>query len=580
MTHAGVFDIECAAWDRFLVGEILDADGQAFQSWDERDFFDALISRRGVYYAHAGGRYDALWALEQCERRGIPWTAKTRGAGVLSARIGDLELRDSYAIVPMKLASGAALGGATKHSLSLPCECGLDCGGYCALSRELTDTERRLVGEYLHHDCVALDAMMSALYHRAEIEQITLRLTIGSTAYATARDWLGLPPSEHDLGRYRALREGYYGGRTECFRPRAAQGQRYDIHSSYPAALTRVALPHGPCLHLNGLRAGNAYSSGWEGVFWARVTIPEAHVPPLPVRQPDRLLYPYGPAEGAWTGLELRYAESCGVVVERVTRALAWREASPLLREYAQRVWDLRATYAQRGEKSWASWFKWLANSLTGKLAQRPEHGTLHYVASVDGQPPEVPEGAEILRVTPRGVFMNRETVRVDPCAHVQWSAYLTAEARTELHRQLTHAGDPIYCDTDSVYAPHTLTRRVGDELGEWGHEGELYDWRCLAPKVYRYRDERGDWHVRGKGLSGLTPEGFDLLAAGGVWDVDRGVDGLRTRIRRGDGLFRRKAIKRGLHPIAGWTGGRIVISSESTRPPTVAEYEGRYQDE
>lgn len=585
---AGVYDIECASWDRFVCGELLAVDGERFVSWSEADFYAELTSRTGAWYAHAGGTYDALWALDVACREGHPWSARLRGSGAMSVRLGELELRDSYALVPMSLAAAAPLGGKAKSTLGFACECGKACAGYCVLDRALTVEERAKVESYLHADCVATLAMLDALETRCERADVSLGLTVGGSAWKTARAWLAVPPATHDLGRYRRIREGYYGGRVEVYLPRAERGHRYDIHSSYPAALARTPLPTGEPRHLDTpADASRAFTDGLEGIYGARVRVPESHVPPLPVRTKDRLLYPHGPVDGAWTALELRHAMELGARVESVAWGYVWPTSAPVLAPFAERVWALRAAGEAESTPAgdvWAAWCKWLANSLTGKCAQRPEHGALQYTAADDAEAPalETDGWTEIVRPASGGMFWKRTTSRVDPCAHVEWSAYLTAEARCELHRQQLHAGAAlIYSDTDSVYAGRELDRRVGPALGEWGSEGALSDFAALAPKVYRFRcasckkHPTGGDHVRGKGMSGLTSAGFDGLARGEQWHVAAGVAGIRTALGRPDGgLFTRKALARGLLPVPGWIGGRELARGGATRATTIARYD------
>jgi hypothetical protein len=585
----GVWDIETASWDRFVVGQAISATGERFTSWSEDDFARHLLAQSGCWYAHAGGRFDAIWLLDWLHRHGVPATVRLRGAGILSLTVGALEIRDSFAIAPMSLAKLAPLGGAQKIALSLPCECGTDCGGYCVLAGILdrggpSSRERATVEAYLSADCDGLRAALDALASFAAGQGIPLGLTIGGTAWGTARAWLGLDAAPPDLARYRRLRGAYYGGRTEVFATEAAAGHRYDIHSSYPAALSRTALPVGPGQLRDRVIASRYFAAGKPCILAAEVEVPESDVPPLPYRATDRLLYPHGPVTGCWTSHELRHAVSCGAVVRRVAWGHVWDEESAFLAPFADRVWGLRAAAAAEDTAAGAAraaWCKWLANSLTGKLAQRPENESLRFLPSIGRAPPELDDGETILRVTAGGVWATRESVRVSPCAHVQLAAWLTSEARCELHRQLVHASARLYCDTDSVYSGHELSRRVGDALGEWGHEGALSDWRALAPKVYRYTDpDTGKVAVRGKGLSGLDAAGFAALETGEAWTLQRGVDGVRTALQRAGvtgSLFRRRSITRRLRPETGWCGGRELQEGETTtRATTVARYAKR----
>lgn len=593
---AGVWDIECGDWDRFLCGEALSIDGEALVSWDADDFADWMFSRKGIWYAHAGGRYDALWLLDVAIRRGLRWEARCRGAGLLSVKIGDLEVRDSFALVPMGLAKCSAMGSARKLELHLPCmgpPCReKDCAGYCQLGRIAREgpsrAERRTIERYLHADCEALLSMLDSLEHRAAALGINLGLTVGGTAWKTAKRWLDLPDCSHSLGTYERIREAYYGGRVEGFRTFADSGHGADIHNAYTAALTRVHLPEGPGAPALPRAASRYFAAGKPCIVSCDVRVPETNIPPLPFRHPDRLLYPHGRFSGCWTSVQLQHAVEHGVVIERVTGGYVWETARPFLREYAEKVWGMRASHiamctCTREDKkagracygcAFGGWFKWLANSLTGKLAQRPEHESLVFKPNTewgDGVP---------LRKFRSGSLWPVERVRVDACAHVQLSAFLTSENGCELHRQLLHAPDPYYTDTDCVKGRTKLTRRMGPGLGEWGDEGAFTDWRLLACKVYSYTDEKGEKVVRGKGMSGLDADGFTRLAAGDEWASDRGVEGMRTAVRKygtedNGSIFARKHMTRSLQNIPGWIGGRIHDERTGlTRPCTVEEYD------
>jgi hypothetical protein len=284
----------------------------------------------------------------------------------------------------------------------------------------------------------------------------------------------------------------------------------------------------------------------------------------------DRIVFPIGPCGGTWTGTELRYAESCGVKVRCVRYGVAWESADTIVAPYCREIWRLRDEAARSGRRELAGWIKLLANSLTGKFAQRPEFSR----AKLSADDP----GGSWQLAHPHGDVWYQTVHRTHACGHVQWAAYLTAEARIELHRQLTHAGDAaVYCDTDSVYATRRLGRRIGDALGEWGCEGDFRRFRALAPKLYRYRTAGRDV-VRGKGLPGLTAEGFDGLGRGGSWSDERGVLSFRQGVRRtGSPLFSRRLLVRSLDdPDPVWFGGRRLQPDGTTRPVPIRELSGR----
>ena len=67
-------------------------------------------------------------------------------------------------------------------------------------------------------------------------------------------------------------------------------------------------------------------------------------------------------------------------------------------------------------------------------------------------------------------------TWRIPANGYVVWSAYLTAKARIELHKQLVADGQDgltaIYCDTDSCYSTTPRAYNLGSDLGQWLPEG------------------------------------------------------------------------------------------------------------
>lgn len=434
----------------------------------------------------------------------------------------------------------------------------------------MTPYQRAKVSEYLVEDCRGLQKGLEALASYAARNDIDLRATIGGSAWSTCARWIGLDTKRpaHSLSLYYDLRRGYYGGRTEVYGLRSDRGNRYDIHNSYPAALAALALPIG---EIRSSNAADKFASGCDGIYTARVRIPECHSPPLPIRTDERLAYCFGEIRGTWTGIELRHAIEHGASIVEIESGIYYERAAKVLAPYADRVWGLRQIAKKTEPDGIYRWVKWLGNSLTGKLAMSPSVVTLACFDRKLGMRP----GEKRIMERYNRLVVAKEVERVGACAHVEWAGPLTAFARVELHRQLVEAGtDALYCDTDSVYTAETLTRRVGDDLGEWGHEGTMRQWECLAPKVYRYIDDaKKRYVVRGKGMSRLTPVGFDRLRDGGAWYVDSGVFSLKRAIANGQGVFQKKELSRSL-AVPGPLVGSRKRAGHRTRAVSFSEYE------
>lgn len=558
----GYYDIEAAHWDGFVVGATLapDATAPEFHWHRAESMLEAMAEHPGTEWrGHYAGRYDALLLLTLACEAGWRVKVTTRGASILRARLrrpGDrkttITLYDTHALAPVSLAKLTKAAGKTQKG-SFDFELlheGLQPGSPTG----------RLLSEYLAHDVLSLrdgdTAWRDVVRSVAGVEPAS---TLGGTAWKSAA--LRLASCGEDVSEpmrrfdYDDGRAGYFGGRVEVFRTSASAVWRYDRNSSYPAALTRQPVPVGR-------RRWQKTWNGEEGTVWCRVKVHESHHPALPVRLRDRLVYPHGTFSGAWTAVELRHALENGAELLSVDRARVAEKTTDALAGWCREVWEARVARPE-----WAGLIKLLANSLTGKLAQRPERSDTAYTA-LD----EVPAGAELLTKPKDGrVWWRVTSDRLSPCARPEWAAYLTAEARTELHLQLSAVGDgAAYCDTDSVYSVSTLSRNLGAGLGEWKLEGIGDDWQCRAPKLYRYAVD-GQVTVKARGQRGLTAEGFERLCSDGTpWETSAGVESLMTALsRRGEASFTRATVRRGLARADDWCGGRLRTAGPETRAPS-----------
>lgn len=556
ITIDAVFDVECQDWTTFVRGALWTRTDGVRVYADPDELMRAILAVRGSVWGHNAGAYDTLWLLDGARRAGLGATIILSGSRVLAARIGHTVIRDSYALVPLRLSVAAPMFGAHKANTGLACECGRGCGGYCAIRRDLPRAKMRVLEEYLAADVEATRKVVEGACAWLRAHGAEPRATIGATAWAWARDYLDLPPASRRY--YDLLREAYYGGRVEVYRPRAERIWRYDIHSSYPAALVRTPVPVGEPRYVRGPEAAHALARGLPGAYRVTATC-EGDIPPLPFRvSTGRLAYPRGPGVAGWYMRDEILGE--GVRVDRVYSAVVYDAEERLLAPWCEMIWRLRVE-----DNAPSKWVKLIANSLTGKFAQRPEVRSARILADGDGPR----DGEEIIGPV-EGRIAARVLARHHACGHVAWAAALTASARVELLHQLRHAGeDAVYCDTDSVYATRPLTRRLGNGLGEWGCEGEGSGWVALAPKVYSYVDDAGNEAVRAKGLSRISRADLLRVASGESWRVDGPVRFL-SGARRGT-IWERATLERTLRPRPGWIGARVVVG-DTTRPPTVAE--------
>lgn len=614
-----IFDIETESWDKFTVGGLLDVKEDIFfwyPASEEENYAKHLLGLDGTLWAHNGGRFDTLWLAEWIRRLGLKAEVFASSARITLLKCNNVQVRDSFALVPLALSDAAGIAGLSKLATGLPCICNRDCGGYCSIKRQgmAPDEFNRLV-KYLEQDCRADAAVLQRLEEYARQKDLDLRGTIGASAWATARRRYNLPDAKWDSAHYALARKGYYGGRVQVFRPLVNfEAHSYDINSAYPDALARIELPVGkPTISDD---PSEDFLNGWPGIYTATVFVPpHMHIPPLPWRsRTGRIHYPIMRFTGTWTELELKDAvNNHGVEILQFGPSIIWPRTEPVLKAFAKEGWALRAEAGKAS--SLGKWCKWFLNSLTGKLAQKPEtetcfidgdyentcpanglcHGALCGLSTIGCCPHRCMGTCTTARPIGKagsGIWATRK-YRIPTNGFVQWAAYLTSATRIKLGNQLrddnAYGLTAVYTDTDNAVTTSPRTDGIGDEgtLGAWLFEGRrlgtyitddggylefIPAFEALGPKMYRMRtefpDKKGNHvKVRAKGIS--EPD-WNLLKAHLPVTMARGVQQFRTAAR-GDRLFEIKKLSRRLNYDGIHYGDRAIdrdyFDGEVTRP-------------
>lgn len=597
----GVFDIETFDWDRYVIGGLLSSSGEYLDTTNPDRLFDWLLKHGGQVWAHNGGRFDFLWFLDIAQRRGIRCQCASAGARLVTVQCGDLTLRDSAALIPLSLADAAAFGsvgqkGEWDHNTTRP-------DMPAAMLRELAG--------YLEQDCRVLLSALEGFLDVASDLGMTLRPTIGASAWATAAKTIGIEPAELTSAEYYGARAGYYGGRCQVLQTSARAGHHYDLASAYPWALATTPIPTGERYYLAGETAAMTYRAEREGVFEATVITPDMHVPVLPYRLSARVAYPVGKARGWWTGLELRAAEERGIEIEKVHASWVWEESEIVFGDFMAHYWRYRKEVGRKSPRGIA--IKLFLNSLTGKLAQSPELETVHvcpepdrivccpggdcggergncrtrYTHGARTKPPccdHVCTGrCRRWSAIGRAVWI-QPSWRIPGNARPEWAAHLTAATRIRLWDQLTADGrggkTAVYCDTDSVFATRERSAVDSADLGEWEREGRFRDFVAVGPKAYRYNDSDGHAKQRAKGIGSLNRARWEQFAKGRAVPLRRGIQGIKTAARGDGGLFRVNVVSRANRAVAGWAGDRVINDDGvTTRPATLAEIRAAGRD-
>ena len=591
------FDIETIDWTQFALGVCVSRGEEPFVTRDPEELAIELIEGGGNVWSWNGGRFDLLWLSDFCLKRGYRVTYRMSGSRIAKMEVNGTTFRDAVTLIPSTLAKAAELAGVgrkgdwdhTRTRLDMPAEDWAEFERYCI------------------RDCEIGFAALERVIGEADSRGWELTSTIGGSAWKTAMTRLGLRANDDISPReYEAQRKAYYGGRVEVFRPVAASGYRYDIHSAYPAALRSLAIPVGDFFELGKKRAGAAFANQRPGLYTARVHVPkDTFIPPLPARLPwKELAYPVGAFKGSWALPELLNAQRLGVTVD-IQSAFTWEDSAPVFAELMGEVWDVRENAGTT--TAFGKWLKLFANSLTGKFGEQPTKTRVHLNPTPEQieshlcqpHPCDCDDHRRCARefgkcckyrcrgskggckawdsVDLAGKLWSSEFYSISPNAHVQWAAYLTSQTRVVLYNQLTGGAqggaDAVYCDTDSVYSTGPRTDLVDPDgaktLGHWGFDGTFTDFLSIAKKVYRFTDPEGGLYLRAKGLSDITAEDFEKYVRGEVVRRENGVRTLISAARTSDSLFVRKTLTRSSRHDGYWYGGRVLSDDGRTYPVT-----------
>lgn len=575
------YDIETANWTDLVVACAVSDDGRkiVMHTPEETAAWYKSLPTSDEVIAHNGGAFDFLQLIEACAD--LTWHANMAGGSIVSCRAkGHAQCRDSFRLFPLSLAKWTR----QKSQTGLACQCGRNCGGYCAISTSMSAKAKRQLLAYCMNDC---EVLLRTWLH--DIDRLCadgllvrtktgIRGTIGGVAWHTGATMAGLDPDARPSWEdYMAGRAGYYGGRTEVGQVVADEVYQYDANAVYPWALT-LDVPIGERTSYSGAAAGRAYERDELGIYRAEVLLPVNDLPALPHRYTgkpngrfhrDRMLWATGTVVGSWSGIELRAAERYGAKILRIDRADVWVERAPVFRPYVEMIYAARRRAIDSGDDRWGAVLKWFANSLSGKLAQRPVVQSIMILG--EGELPMKgwePLGGPLSRV--HATNGKRETPK---SGLTMVAATLTARARVKLlDRLMRHEGSWLYCDTDSTYLSRQDDQDVHQsQLGAFKYEGRGASgdgqraWEARAPKFYRVRHDDGSTHVRIRGVPRATWETFDKLASGSTMAIES-----VARLRSGKGRFVRRDLTRSHHDAGSrWVGTRKVATwvTGRTRP-------------
>lgn len=591
-----VYDIECANWTQFVCGGYLRSDG-SYSLFSEHISApshlngDALaqhiIASGGMTWAHFGGKYDHKWLLDYAARQGYSADIGAAGARIVTARIGRLALRDSWALVPVSLRDLTAFQGVQKQELDLPCICEQKCGGYCSIARDMPHAQYARLCDYLEADCKSLMLALERIQEYARENDLDLGATVGSSSWRTIQRWLGIPDASLDASEHTFARGGYYGGRTQLYMSGMHERvHENDVSSMYSWSMRDHAMPIGQQRTSIGSSAARCLAEQRPGVYAATIDVPGSHIPPLPYRTSARITYPTGRLQSTWTLPEIEHARELGCTVLGVSECMTWEREAFIFAPYVDALFALRLKAGKKTPQG--IWLKFMLNAPTGKIGSNPDKERFFInpkeLTKCPGNKPCPRQGlgdcgycCDTHCNRKCGAYAEHSEhiwssymYKLDACAHIQMAAYLTSYARIELNtNQLARneGRDVVMSDTDSIFSLEDRTRNRGSDCGQWEYKGLRKRFFGIAPKTYWFESEEGAIESRAKGL-GLRKG--TMIEAGKDYPT-RGVIGLKSGAKLG-ALFTPSSALELSRKASQGVGDRVLLSDGTTRAPRIEE--------
>lgn len=367
--------------------------------------------------------------------------------------------------------------------------------------------------KYLKDDCVALSQVLTKFYDLPPIKKVGPALTIASQSIKVWRSYLNRPiPVLPEQARKIAL-EGFYGGRTEMFRPMFSnnydiennpikfskatlkefakqQGQELyglDKNSLYPSCMRKDM----PIKFIGKVKSGDKINIEEMGIYKCRVYVPDyLNIPPLPYRFTDpktkqeSLIFPVGTFTGTWTTYELRYAVSLGCKILKSFGGIKLQNGGPIFKSYVEDLYKMRLQAKADGNEPLQLTLKLLMNNTYGRLGLKLGRTTLELDRGQTGcrehSTVKDPKTGKRVKILQRDVVLeNVHTNEAIP-------AWITSIARVTMHKEvIMKAGyeNCFYMDTDSLYT--TVLLPHSKAIGDLDLEDTMDSGVFILPKTY-----------------------------------------------------------------------------------------------
>lgn len=453
-----------------------------------------------IVYAHNGGNFDFHFLLEFLPVSDCKFMCMGKRIVQIKLPWG-VELRDSYSIIPKKLAAFA------KDEID-----------YTKFEKPVREKHREEIIKYLKSDLRNNRDMVLGF-----LKRFPAKITLASSVFELLKKEFNYNPGRSSEQYDSKFRPFFFGGRVQFWKLGELTGKYaiIDINSAYPWAMTKD--------HWFNFESK------------AGCAIPKKHAEQsffivdcfsdgaFPVREKNgSVAFPHKHGRYYVTGWELLAARDLKLI--RDLKILICYSPTEIksMRVFSETLYDRKNKAKQEGDKEEEFFNKIAVNAGYGKLALNVSRFSEVKVTTIYDKPDRWESGADKLENPERPdwencwddkdrelSFWKRSSYRegIDKFINVATAASITGCVRAFLLRSMHKCKDVVYCDTDSIIAKDVSPLHFSDGLGEWKLEMTTKELYIAGKKLYAAFDGK-KWKKACKGVS-LSHEKIISIARG-----------------------------------------------------------------
>nr|QWO71376.1 DNA polymerase [Calocybe gangraenosa] len=351
-------------------------------------------------------------------------------------------------------------------------------------------------------------------------------------------------PSVNKIYLFNFIKEGYYGGITEVYRPYGKDLVYIDVNSLYPYVALNP-LPGNDCYFMESFEEKGLDLDKLFGFFYAKVKTNNSYLGLLPVHLDNRLICPNGEFEGIWSSEELKFAKSKGYEIT-VIKGYQFNKVNDIFNLYIKELFSLK----KNSTGFLKLVYKSLLNNFLGRFGLnliKPitdtvnkekrdfifstrtvhSHDILNKNKFLMTYDPFISKkickehGLDIMKVLEKEHKKNIENnIDLFKDVSIPIAAFVTSYAKIYINKIkleiIENGGTIYYSDTDSIVLDKKFLNPnwISDEIGQFKLEYQIKEAFFISNKTYCLILINGETIIKTKGVinNSITVEDFKSM--------------------------------------------------------------------